>query len=253
MGILDGKTAIVTGAGSGVGEGIALALAKEGANIVAAGRTEAKLANTCDEIRRRGGSATVVRCDVTNLADIEGCLAATIDTYGGLDILVNNAVQYECLGFMLDVSDEAAETGWQSGPLAAMRFMRLAYPYLKGHGSIVNLGSGSALSADKIARRGVYSAFKEAIRVLSRAAAVEWGPDGIRVNCIMPYAWSPQVRAFHERDPVWFEEHVKETPLRRVGDAEADIGRGVVFLVGPDASYITGTTLMLDGGQQYLR
>jgi NAD(P)-dependent dehydrogenase (short-subunit alcohol dehydrogenase family) len=251
--LLDAKTAIVTGAGSGVGRGIALALASEGANLVAAGRTERKLADTCDEIRRRGGKATAVRCDVTNLDDIENCLKCTMDTYGGLDILVNNAVQYDCLGFMLDVSDDAAETGWQSGPLAALRFMRLAHPYLKGHGSIVNLGAGSALSPDKIARRGVYSAIKEAIRVLSRAAAVEWGPEGIRVNCIMPYAWSPQVKAFFDRDPVWFEEHVKETPLRRVGDAESDIGRSVVFLVGPDASYITGTTLMIDGGQQYLR
>jgi meso-butanediol dehydrogenase / (S,S)-butanediol dehydrogenase / diacetyl reductase len=253
MGILDGKSAIVTGGGAGVGKGIALALAAEGASVVVAGRTESRLLETCAEIKKRGGSSLAFVCNVKDLAQIEACVQSTVDTFGSLDILINNAQEYDCLGFMLDVTDEAADNGWQSGPLATMRFMRVSHPHLVGGGVIVNVGSGVALAAADIARRGVYSAVKEAIRVLSRAAAVEWGPDNIRVNALMPYAMSLGVEAFKQRDPEWFDAHLQGTPLRRVGDPEVDIGRAVVVLVGPDSQYVTGTTLMVDGGQQYLR
>jgi NAD(P)-dependent dehydrogenase (short-subunit alcohol dehydrogenase family) len=100
---------------------------------------------------------------------------------------------------------------------------------------------------------GAYAAVKEGIRALTRAAAAEWGPDGIRVNAILPHALSPGLKWWTENNPEEAAEFVASIPLRRIGDCEQDIGRAVVFLVGPDAGYITGHSLMLDGGQAHMR
>jgi len=251
MGTLDGKIAIVTGAGQGVGQGIAFALAGEGASIVVSGRTESKLLETCKEIERRGGTALPVECDVTNSEHIEACVAKTVERFGTVDILVNNA-QIVPLGRLLDLEENNFQDGWTSGPLATFRFMKACYPYLKGGGSIVNLGSSAALRWD-MTGYGAYAAVKEGIRSLTRAAAAEWGPDGIRVNVIMPHALSPGLKWWTENRPEEAAAFVKTIPLGRIGDCEKDIGRAVVFLVGPDAGYVSGTTLMLDGGQAFLR
>jgi meso-butanediol dehydrogenase/(S,S)-butanediol dehydrogenase/diacetyl reductase len=100
---------------------------------------------------------------------------------------------------------------------------------------------------------GLYAAVKEAIRTLTRTAAVEWGPFGIRVNTIVPFARSPSLEVFAAQNPEAFGQVLKTVPLGRIGDCEDDIGPAVAFLAGPGARYITGTTLMLDGGQAYLR
>ncbi len=252
MGILDGKVALVTGAGQGVGRGIALALAGEGARLVVAGRTEGKLLETVAEIERRGnGPAVAVVCDVMIAADIERCVQAAVDAFGGIDILVNNA-QVVPLGHLLDVSEEHYQEGMDSGPLATLRFMRACHRYLKGGGSIVNLGSSSSIRWDPIGY-GAYAAAKEAIRALTRAAACEWGGDGIRVNCILPLAMSPAMDGWIASRPKEAQALFRTIPLGRVGDCETDIGRVVVFLCGPDASYITGHSLPLDGGQAFMR
>lgn len=251
MGILDGKVALVTGAGQGVGRGIALALAGEGARVVVAGRTEGKLLQTCTEITQRGGSALPVVCDVMIAEDITRCVQASVDAFGTVDILVNNA-QVVTLGRILDFSEEHYQAGMDSGPLATLRFMRACHPYLRDGGCVVNLGSSSAMRWDAVGY-GAYTAAKEAIRALTRSAAVEWGPDGIRVNCILPLAMSPAMDGWIAAAPHEAEALFRTVPLGRVGDCEVDIGRAVVFLCGPDARYITGHTLPLDGGQAYLR
>ncbi|MBP8925396.1 MAG: SDR family oxidoreductase [Pseudomonadales bacterium] len=251
MGILDGKVALITGAGQGVGRGIALALAAEGARLVVAGRTEGKLLQTVAEIERRGGTATAVVCDVMIAADIERCVRAAVDAFGGIDILVNNA-QVVPLGHLLGISDEHYQEGMDSGPLATLRFMRACHAYLKGGGCIVNLGSSSAIRWDP-SGYGAYAAAKEAIRALTRTAACEWGGDGIRVNCILPLAMSPSMDGWIASRPKEAQALFRTIPLGRVGDCEADIGRAVVFLCGPDASYITGHSLPLDGGQALMR
>jgi meso-butanediol dehydrogenase/(S,S)-butanediol dehydrogenase/diacetyl reductase len=251
MGILDGKVAIVTGAGQGVGQGIAFALAGEGASVVIAGRTESKLLDTCAEIENRGGSALPVVCEVTQEDQIDACVQTTVDAYGGIDILVNNA-QIVPLGKILDVSEKAFTAGWESGPLATFRFMRACHPYLRqGGGNVVNLATAAALRWD-MSGYGAYGGIKEAIRSLTRAAASEWGPENIRVNAISPLAMSPGMEGWIKAVPEEAVPYLKTVPLGRVGDCEKDIGRAVVFLVGPDASYITGHTLMLDGGQARL-
>ena len=251
MGKLDGKVALVTGAGQGVGRGIALALAGEGAQIAVAGRTEGKLLQTCAEIAQRGGRAIPIVCDVMIAADIERCVQQTVATLGTVDILINNA-QVVPLGRLLDVTEEHYQEGMDSGPLATLRFMKACYPYLRDGGCIVNLGSSSAIRWDPIGY-GAYAAAKEAIRALTRAAACEWGPDGIRVNCVLPLAMSPAMDGWIASRPEEAAEFFRTIPLGRVGDCETDIGRAVVFLCGPDARYITGHSLPLDGGQAFMR
>jgi NAD(P)-dependent dehydrogenase (short-subunit alcohol dehydrogenase family) len=248
---LEGRAALVTGAGQGVGRGIALALAAEGCAVAVAGRTGSKLRDVCGEIAGRGGAAVPVVCDVTHPEQIEACVEAVVERLGGLDVLVNNA-QIVPLGTLLEVSDEDVEAGWRSGPLATLRLMRACHPHLRGGGSIVNLGTGAALRPDPVGY-GAYAAVKEAIRALTRAAAVEWGPDGIRVNAIVPLATSSAFEAWAESRPEESAAFLRSIPLGRCGDCEEDIGRAVVALVGPALRYLTGSTLMLDGGQAFLR
>ena len=251
MKTLEGKVAIVTGAGQGVGQGIAFALSAEGSVVVVAGRTESKLNNTCEEIEKRGGKATPVVCDVREKEQIEACVEATVSRHGTVDILVNNA-QMVSLGTLLEVQEEDFIAGFDSGPLATLRFMKACYPYLKGGGSIINFGTSASIRWDPIGY-GAYAAVKEATRSLTRAAACEWGPEGIRVNAIIPLALSPGMEGWVTARPEEAEAFIKMVPLGRIGDCEMDIGRAVVFLVGPDSGYITGATIPLDGGQSFLR
>ncbi|MFM7786276.1 MAG: SDR family NAD(P)-dependent oxidoreductase [Gammaproteobacteria bacterium] len=248
---LEGKVALVTGAGQGVGRGIALALAGEGARIAVCGRTEGKLLSVCEEIRRRGGVAEPVLCDVMIAEDVRCCVEATVSAFGTVDILINNA-QVVPLGHLLDVSEEQYQQGMDSGPLATLRFMRACHPHLKGGGSIVNMGSSSAIRWDPIGY-GAYAAAKEAIRALTRAAACEWGTDGIRVNCVLPLAMSPAMDGWIASRPEESAEFFKTIPLGYVGDCELDIGRAVVFLCSEDARYLTGHSMPLDGGQAFMR
>lgn len=251
MAILGNKVAVVTGGGQGVGAGIALALAAEGAVVAVLGRTLATLEATCAEIHHRGGEAQAFVCDVTQADDIDAAVMEIVDEFGSIDILVNNA-QIVPLGRLLEINDEEYQEGMDSGPLATLRFMKACYPFLRGDGSIVNLASSAAIRSDS-AGFGAYAAAKEAIRALSRAAACEWGEDNVRVNCIMPLAMSPAMNRWVESGSDDVEAFLSTVPLGRVGDCEEDVGRVVVFLCGPDASYITGHTLPIDGGQAFLR
>jgi NAD(P)-dependent dehydrogenase (short-subunit alcohol dehydrogenase family) len=127
------------------------------------------------------------------------------------------------------------------------------YPHLKarGGGSIVNFPTSAARRWD-LTGYGAYAAVKQATRVLTRTAAAEWGPDGIRVNTLAPHAMSPGLEGWIAAHPSEAAAFFKTIPLRRIGDCERDIGRFVVMLVGPDARYLTGATIPLDGGQANL-
>jgi len=251
MGTLDGKVAIVTGAGQGVGEGIALALAKEGAAIVAAGRTESKVIATARKIEAAGGRALPVLCDVCKPADIAATVQKTLATYGGIDILINNA-QIVHNDLLDNLGDEQFTDVFDSGPFATFRFMKAVKPHMKarGGGNIVNLATSGAVRWDAKGY-GVYAAAKQAIRSLTRAAAHEWARDGIRVNTIAPIAMTPALEDWIAGDPVGSNAFLDSIPMGRIGDPEKDIGRAVVFLCGPDAGYVTALTMPLDGGQAY--
>lgn len=249
MGILDGKVALITGAGQGVGRGIALAMAKEGAAIALAGRTVSKVEAVKAEIEASGGQAIAIRCDVKSAEDAGRTVDETVAAFGGLDILVNNAQEVP-LGRLLDAKVEDYRTGFESGPIATLRFMQACYPHLRarGGGSIVNLVTAAAVRWD-MAGYGMHASVKQAIRSLTRAAAAEWGPDNIRTNNIAPEALSPGFEGWMKSDPEGTAAFISTIPLGRVGDCEMDIGRFVALLCSPAAAYISGATIPVDGGQ----
>ncbi|WP_329176317.1 SDR family oxidoreductase [Streptomyces decoyicus] len=244
---LAGTTALVTGGGQGIGRGIALALAADGADVVVTGRTEKTLRAVVAEIEERGAAGHAVVGDVGQRDEVDRMVEATVRTFGGLDILVNNA-QSVVQRPLAETSYEDLELSYRSGPLGTFHAMRAALPYLKRRGgSIVNLASSAAL----IGQEGFasYAMAKEAIRGLTRVAAREWGPYGIRVNAICPVSLSPGAAAYFEAHPEKHAEVLSEIPLGRLGDAEQDIGRAVVALADDGMRYLTGATLVLEGGR----
>ncbi len=247
MTMLDGKVALVTGAGQGVGEGIAFALATEGARVAVVGRTVSKLEATVAEIEKRGSEAIAIGCNVKDNADLERCVGETVERFGTIDILVNNAQEVP-LGNLADVTDDAFAAGFESGPLATFRLMKLCRPHLEGGGSIVNLASTAGKRWD-MSGYGAYAAVKEGIRSITRAAACEWGKDGIRTNVILPHASSPALAWWIENNPEEAAEFQETIPMHRIGDCEQDIGRFVAMLCSDASSYVNGQSIALDGGQ----
>jgi NAD(P)-dependent dehydrogenase (short-subunit alcohol dehydrogenase family) len=250
MGMLDGRIALVTGAGQGVGQGIALALAAEGAKVAVTGRTLAKVEQSAALIAARGGEALALACDVKDPAALEHIVSATVARFGGLNILVNNAQEVP-LGTLHDLTDARIEAGWASGPMATFRLMKLCHPHLKGDGSIVNLASSAAMRWD-MSGYGAYAAVKDAIRQFTRAAACEWGADNIRTNVILPHATSPALKGWISANPEEAKAFFSTIPMRHVGDCEEDIGRFVATLCSPACRYVNGQSIALDGGQAYL-
>jgi len=246
---LTGKTALITGAGQGVGQGIALAMAAAGANVVVTGRTLEKLEKTVALIESRGGTAMATACNVKSKGDLEAVVEAAVARFGGVDILVNNAQEVPN-GRLLDVSDEAFLAGFESGPLATLRLMQLVEPHMvaRGGGVIFNLASSAGIRWD-MSGYGAYGAVKQAIRNLTRAAAAEWGREGIRALTIAPHAESPGLKWWVENNPEEAAAFFRTIPLGRIGKLEEDIGRAVAALCGSDLSYLTGATIPLDGGQ----
>jgi NAD(P)-dependent dehydrogenase (short-subunit alcohol dehydrogenase family) len=246
---LSGKVALITGAGQGVGQGIAFALAAAGASVALGGRTLDKVEKTAEEIVKRGGKAVAFACNVKSAEDLAKGVDLAVKEFGGLDILVNNAQEVP-LGKLEDVTDEAFTAGFESGPLASLRLMKLARPHMiaRGGGTIFNFASSAGIRWD-MTGYGAYGAVKQAIRNLTRAAAAEWGPDNIRVLTIAPHAESPGLKHWFETYPEEAAAFFKTIPLGRIGRLEEDIGRAIVALCGADLSYLTGATIPLDGGQ----
>ena len=249
MGILEGKVALITGAGQGVGRGIAEVLAAEGAALMLSGRTQAKVDTVAEELRARGANVASMRADVGIKADVEANVARAVAQFGGLDILINNAQTVHSNVNLLDVADEQFVEMFDTGPLASLRYMRAAYPHLKarGGGAIVNFATAAAKRWD-MNGYGPYSAVKQGIRALSKAAADEWGPDNIRVNTIAPIATSPAFEEWSKEQPEHAADLIRQVPLGRFGDPRNDIGRAVLFLVSDASAYVSGVTLPVDGG-----
>ena len=192
---LGGKVALVTGAGQGIGRGIALALAKAGADVVVLERNADTGARTAAEIEEldavgdRSATAIAVVGDVRVRADCEATVAAAVERFGGVDVLVNNAQQVPT-GPLDACTDDDMYAAWESGALAAFRLMQLCHPLMtaRGGGAIVNLASGAG--TEGLAGLGAYAVAKEGIRALTKVAMLEWGADNVRVNTICPWARS---------------------------------------------------------------
>lgn len=251
MGSLDGKVAIVTGAGQGIGRGIAHALAKEGARVAIPDINEENAKRVAGEIEAIGPDAFAAHCDVRRSTDVGDFVAATVQRFGTVDVLVNNAMAARVGITFEETDDDALELALSTGPAATFFFMRACFPYLESRdGRVVNLRSGSEIQG--LAGFASYVAAKAAIGGLTRVAAREWGRKGITVNAVCPFALSPSAKAHLESEPGVLDEVYSTLSIPRSGDAELDIGRAVTFLVGPDAGFITGCTLMVDGGGSFL-
>ncbi|MBM3658065.1 MAG: SDR family oxidoreductase [Actinobacteria bacterium] len=244
------RVAVVTGAGQGVGRGIALALAAEGARIAVVDVNVETAQQTVDACRARGVDAVAVTADVGRREEVAAATDEVMQRFGSIAILVNNAHDF-ALGIPLEqTSDDDMERSWRTATLGTLYFMQACFVPMRdrGGGKILNIGSGGALDGD--AGAASYVAAKEAVRALTRVAAREWGPHGIHVNTLCPFARTPRWEAFAAEHPGRVERQAAALPLRRApGDPELDIGRAAVFLVSDDSSYVTGQTLFVEGGR----
>jgi NAD(P)-dependent dehydrogenase (short-subunit alcohol dehydrogenase family) len=247
---LAGRTAIVTGAGQGVGEGIARRLAAEGANVVIAARRADTGEPVADAIRSIGGSAICIETDVSTRESVEACVARTVEHFGGLQIMVHNAFRG---GIPHRLEDADLERNWKhmsrTGVWAVMFCGQAAWPHLRAAGNrgrFIILTSPSGVEGS--ANIPLYSPVKAAERALAKSLAREWGSSGVTVNCIGPVAASPALINAFERSPALKTAIEARTPLGRVGDPEADIGSVALFLAGDDAAFVTGQTIICDGG-----
>ena len=171
-----------------------------------------------------------------------------VDALGTVDILVNVAHHDVRAGRLLEMTEADVDANWRTGPLATLRFMRACHPHLRGGGVVVNTGSGAMYQPEGY---GLYAAAKEGIGAITRAAAHEWGPDGIRAHLVVPLTVSPSFEA-DMSDPVRRAEVLATIPLGRFSQPD-DVGRVVCFLAGPGAEFLTGQTLIVDGGRRSMR
>jgi meso-butanediol dehydrogenase / (S,S)-butanediol dehydrogenase / diacetyl reductase len=247
---LSGKVALITGAGGGgTGRNVSVALAKRGVGVAAVGRTPESLEETVRQAREQGVQAQAYLCDVRDGARILEVVEQVGQDFGRIDILLNNAGEAP-LGRLLDVTDEAMTSAYETTGLASFRFMKACYPYLKASGDAVifNFTSSATLRWD-MAGYGAYGSTKTMVRQLTRAAAAEWGVDGIRALTIAPHVLSPGLQSWIDARPEEAEAFFRTIPLRRVGDPALDIAEAIVALCGPEFRYLTGATIPLDGGQ----
>ncbi len=251
MGILDERVAIVTGGARGVGRGISLALAREGAAVVMAEINTSTGPAAEKELRALGAKALWVECDVGKRDQVEATVTRTIEEFGGVDILVNCATGARpdtAFRSFLEHTDDQVELQLSVEVWGSFYFMQTCHPHLckSEAGRVINICSMAG--TERVPGFMIYSAAKEALRAMSGVAAKEWGSDGILVNVICPTASTEATERFRRENPELAEVSLKNVPLGRFGDSEDDIGRVAVFLSGPDSGFMTGQTLWVDGG-----
>jgi NAD(P)-dependent dehydrogenase (short-subunit alcohol dehydrogenase family) len=243
---LAGKAAIVTGAAQGIGRGVAEALIDRGAQVLMVDLQE-KVESAAAEL---GGRALVA--DITAEDAPATVVGAAVEAFGRLDVLVNNAIALRP-GAFHETDDQAWDLVFDSGPKATFRLMRAAFPQLvaAGGGSVINFGSSAGTEGEL--GFAAYGAAKEAIRGLSKTAALEWATLGVRVNVISPFANSDGMILWERTDPASYGAAVAKVPMGRIGDVRDDIGAMVAFLAGDESTYLTGQTLRVDGGRSGMR
>ncbi|MDX6287705.1 MAG: hypothetical protein QOG53_3190 [Frankiales bacterium] len=242
------RVVIITGAGQGIGRGMAMHLGKAGASIVVAEWKEHRAKRTAEELEALGVPALACATDISDRAQIDEMVGRTVERFGRVDALINNAQTFRPQAPMIDVTEEDLDVFYDSGVKGTLWAMQAVHPHMKstGWGRIVNFASAAGITGMR--GYGAYNASKEAIRALTRTAAREWGRDGIIINAIAPGAASKRGLESAARDTEAHQEFMKDHPIGRQGDPETDIGPVALFLCSDACRFLTGQTFMVDGG-----
>ena len=243
---LKGVRALVTGAASGIGRAIAERLAAGGCNVAAADVQEEGVRGVAQRILHTGGYAIAITADVSRQEDVDRMIAETTSSFGGLDVLVNNA-GVGSMGFIESVPDEEIERVFGVNLLGVLRMTRAAAPFLKdsGRGRIINIASVEGIRGSGLVP--VYSASKAGAIGVTRSNAVELARFGVTVNAICPGPIQTEMLKPLIADERYREKIIKGVPMRRLGVPE-DVAGAVAFFASEESSFITGNVLVIDGG-----
>ncbi len=246
-GVLDGKVAVVTGAGRGLGRTMALALADVGAAVTLAGRTSAQLEEVAAEIKAAGGEALACPTDVTDEAAVDRMVTSTVETFGRVDILINNSgvlTTTSLLDQSADDWDRIIDTNLRGTFLATKAAGR--HFVAQRSGKVLNVASSFALKGTP--QHAAYCASKAAVMAFTRSMAVEWARHNVQVNAIAPGYFRTDINADLRADEDLTGKVLKTIPARRMGDP-AELSPWLLLLVGPQSDYTTGSIVVIDGGQ----
>jgi 2-deoxy-D-gluconate 3-dehydrogenase len=244
---LEGKRALVTGASRGIGAAIAIAYAEAGADVAVGARSEADLETVAGKARATGHKAVAIPCDVTQRDQVYATVERAVAELGGLDILVNNAGGS---GFMAPLV-ATREDGWEKGIRlnldSVFWFCKAAGAHMlgRGSGSVINIASVAGVRSSPLL--SFYGAAKAGVINLTKSLAIEWGESGVRINSIAPGWIKTDLNKTLWSDPQTAEGMMRPVPLKRLGEVE-DILGAAIFLASDAASYVTGHTLVVDGG-----
>ncbi|MEX0381530.1 SDR family NAD(P)-dependent oxidoreductase [Leuconostoc sp. MS02] len=245
----ENKVVIITGAGQGIGLIYAKSFASEGAKIVIAEYSEETGVAAEAAIKEAGGEALFIKCDVSNEEDVNHVVTKTIDKYGRIDVVINNA--QGGMGITRNVEDTTpAEMKkiWETGLFGTYLFTKASLPYMREQkfGRFINIGSNAGVAG--LAKFSAYGSNKEAIRGFTRTVANENGIYGITANVILPLGLTESAKTLKKNTPDIYADLLKAVPIGRFGDSEKDIAPVVLFLASDDAGFVTGQTIGVDGG-----
>lgn len=244
---LHGKVALISGASKGIGEAMAKGLAEFGARVVVSSRDQSAVDEVAQAIRTDGFEATGIAANIGRIGDIDQLVAKTVEVYGGIDIIINNAAANPVFGPIQNTEESAFDKIIDVNLKGPFELCKKAYPIMqqRGGGSIIHISSIGGLTPE--AGIGIYSVSKAAIISLSKAMAQDWGADNIRVNAICPGLIKTRFSEALWNDDDILQRFLKKTPLGRVGIPQ-DIAGLAVFLASDAAGYCSGGVYAVDGG-----
>jgi NAD(P)-dependent dehydrogenase (short-subunit alcohol dehydrogenase family) len=244
---LTGRVAVITGSSRGIGRSSAELLAKLGAKVVISSRKADACEAAAEAIRKAGGDAHVIPCNISRRAEVEALISGSIAHYGKVDILVCNAAVNPYYGPLLDITDEAFDKIMSSNVRSNIWLCKLAIPQMaeRGGGSVIIISSIGGLRGSTVI--GAYGISKAADFGLCRSLAGEWGPQGVRVNCVAPGLVKTNFARALWEDEERLKRRCATTPLRRIGEPD-EIAGAVAYLASDASSFMTGQTIVVDGG-----
>jgi NAD(P)-dependent dehydrogenase (short-subunit alcohol dehydrogenase family) len=244
---IKGKVAIITGASKGIGEAMATIFAEAGAKVIVSSRKQEAVDEVANALKEKGFEATGIACHVGEMSQLKVLVDKTIEIYGGIDILVNNAATNPVFGPVINTDEAAFDKIMQVNVKAPFELAKLCYPSMKarGGGSVINISSIGGLSPEPFL--GIYSVSKSAVVMLTKVLAKEWGRDNIRANVICPGLIQTKFSEALWKNEEMLSKSIKHQPISRIGQPE-DLAGVALFLASEASAYVTGAVYNVDGG-----